>query len=539
MDRKRLVLVVRSMVIATSAYLALGSSEIGLNWTFLAVVAFVVSHVGLIALPRQRFDDPRFGPLLLLGDSVLIMLCLSWGHGVSQDLTLVYFFTVFLVSIGESVGQVALGSALVAGLYAYWLSIDGGGLTLTPTVWARVPFFFLIGVFYSSLIQQLKSERRLRTTAQFESKQLRLLLDLAGAFSEHEVTEEFVRGMGRFVEGTCEGVSCRVVDAEVQSDPGAGKVAFPLRSRGEYFGSLLVDTAGRGPLSDREVWICQIVAHTAGGALYSAAQSTEAATASRTKDEFLATVSHEFRTPLHAILGYLEILDSSIEKTEDPLVEESIERMRVNGCRLKNLLEELLTFAELRAGYGRVVAEPVILSMVFEDLGRRTKEQVADKPVTVSWQVDSDVGTMTTDRRKMVQALSGLLSNAAKFTEKGRIHAMARSCGDGTVELSVSDTGIGIASSDLALVFDDFRQVDGSFTRRYGGLGVGLPLVRELAGLLGGKLEVDSELGKGTTVRLLLPVEVAGTDMRVDKGNAAGRRCGRSASETDRIRHVG
>ncbi len=539
MDRKRLVLVVRSMVIATSAYLALGSSEIGLNWTFLAVVAFVVSHVGLIALPRQRFDDPRFGPLLLLGDSVLIMLCLSWGHGVSQDLTLVYFFTVFLVSIGESVGQVALGSALVAGLYAYWLSIDGGGLTLTPTVWARVPFFFLIGVFYSSLIQQLKAERRLRTTAAVRKQTVAPPPRPRGRVLRARGDRGVRPRHGTLRRGYLRGgfVPCRRRRGPKRSR--AGKVAFPLRSRGEYFGSLLVDTAGRGPLTDREVWICQIVAHTAAGALYSAAQSTEAATASRTKDEFLATVSHEFRTPLHAILGYLEILDSSIEKTEDPLVEESIERMRVNGCRLKNLLEELLTFAELRAGYGRVVAEPVILSMVFEDLGRRTKEQVADKPVTVSWQVDSDVGTMTTDRRKMVQALSGLLSNAAKFTEKGRIHAMARSCGDGTVELSVSDTGIGIASSDLALVFDDFRQVDGSFTRRYGGLGVGLPLVRELAGLLGGKLEVDSELGKGTTVRLLLPVEVAGTDMRVDKGNAAGRRRGRSASETDRIRHVG
>jgi signal transduction histidine kinase len=346
--------------------------------------------------------------------------------------------------------------------------------------------------------------------------------------------------MGRFVEGTCEGVACSLVDLELESEPAKGRIAFPLRSRGECFGTLLVDTSGRGPLTDRELWICQIVAHSAAGALYSAAQSTQAENASRTKDEFLATVSHEFRTPLHAILGYLEILDSSIDtESSDPLVEESIERMRVNGCRLKNLLEELLTFAELRAGYGRVVAEPVSVSAIFDELGQRTREQVSEKPVTVSWQVDSDADAMTTDRRKVVQALSGLLSNAAKFTEQGRIHAMARRTGDDIIELTVSDTGIGIASSDLALVFDDFRQVDGSFTRRYGGLGVGLPLVRELANLLGGKLEVDSELGGGTTVRLRLPREVSGRSLQLERSRAAGRRSRVAEPEQDPIRHVG
>jgi len=508
MDRKRLVLVVRSVVVATAAYLALGAGNPASTSTFLAVAAFALSHAVLIAVPRQRFEDPRFGPMLLLGDSVLILLCLSWTQGVSQDLVVVYFFTVFLISIGETLGQVAIASALVTGMYGYWLWLDGGQ-TLSPAVWVRLPFFFLIGVFYASLTEQLKEERRRRMTAEFESRQLRLLLDLAGAFSETEVTEEFVRGMGRFVEGACDGVRCRVIDAEVESDPDNGLVAFPLRSRGEAFGSLLVDTSARGPLTDRELWICQIVAHTAAGAVYSAGQSTEAETAARAKDEFLATVSHEFRTPLHAILGYLEILDSATEGA-DPMVADSIERMRVNGVRLKNLLEELLTFAELRAGYGRVVAEPISLTGMFEELVRQARDEIADKPVTVSWQVDADADSMTSDRRKMTQALGGLLSNAAKFTEKGRINVMARRLNDNTVEISVSDTGIGIASSDLALAFDDFRQVDGSFTRRYGGLGVGLPLVRELMALLGGRMEVDSQIGNGTTVRLLMPRAVTG-----------------------------
>jgi len=504
MDRKRLVLVVRSIVVATVAFLALADRTDGTRWALLSVMVFAVSHVMLFAVPRQRFDDPRFGPVLLLADTGLILLCLSWSHVISQDLLLVYFFTVFLVSVGETLGQVAIGSALVVGMYGYWLWLTGGE-PLGATVWVRLPFFFLIGVFYASLIEQLKKERRRRMTAESQSRQLRLLLDLSGAFSETEVTEDFVRGMGRFVEGTCEGVRCWVVDSNVESDPGKSLVAFPLRSRSESLGTLVVDTTGRSSLEDRERWICQIVAHTAAGALYSAAQSDEAETATRAKDEFLATVSHEFRTPLHAILGYLDILDSSVDKSDDPMIGESIERMRVNGSRLKNLLEELLTFAELRAGHGRIVSERLSLSGVLDELGAQTKEQVAAKSVTVSWQVEADADAMTSDRRKLMQALSGLLSNAAKFTDEGRIHVMARRRGGDRVELSISDTGIGIDSSDLRLVFDDFRQVDGSSARRYGGLGVGLPLVRELVSLLGGRLDVESEPDKGTTVRLSLP----------------------------------
>ncbi len=506
MDRKRLVLVVRSVVIVTAAYLTLAGDPIAVDFSLLALALFALSHAGLIALPRERFDDSRFGPLLLLFDSLLIVGVLSWSHGLSQDLLLVYFFTVFLVSVGETVGQIAIGSALVAGMYGYWMWVGGAG-PLAPSVWVRLPFFFLVGVFYATLIDQLKRERRRRMMAEFEGRQLRLLLDLAGAFSETEVTEEFVRGMGRFVEGACDGVRCHIISDEVDTQLDQGRIAFPLRSRGESYGTLVVDTCNRDGLTDREHWICQIVASTAGSALYAAEQSNQADTATRAKDEFLATVSHEFRTPLHAILGYLEILDSSIDKSgdPDPMVEESIQRMRVNGCRLKSLLEELLTFAELRAGYGRIVAEPLALSDMCDELGRRTREQVADKPVTVSWQVDSGADTITSDRRKLLQALSGLLSNAAKFTNEGRIHVMARRSGPERFEISVSDTGIGIASSDLALIFDDFRQVDGSVTRRYGGLGVGLPLVQELVALLGGHLEVDSELGKGTTVKMSLP----------------------------------
>jgi signal transduction histidine kinase len=247
-----------------------------------------------------------------------------------------------------------------------------------------------------------------------------------------------------------------------------------------------------------------MVAHAAAGALYAAEQSDAARAASDAKDQFLATISHEFRTPLHAILGYLDIVDSASPANGDGMLHESIERMRVNACRLQHLLEELVSFAEIRSGRRSVRSEVVDLQEVFDELIPITRELLVGKPVEIHADVAASVDVLRTDRRKLGRALACLMSNAAKFTDGGRIRITARSGGD-HVDLTITDTGIGIAPSDLSIIFDDFRQVDGSFTRRYGGLGIGLTLSRELIGLLGGTLELDSEVGVGTTVRVRLP----------------------------------
>jgi signal transduction histidine kinase len=134
-----------------------------------------------------------------------------------------------------------------------------------------------------------------------------------------------------------------------------------------------------------------------------------------------------------------------------------------------------------------------------------TRELIAGRPVTLSWQIHTESDEVRTDRRKLQRILSCLLSNAAKFTEEGSISISVDAPEDGRVEVAIADTGIGISENDLSLVFDDFRQVDPSFTRRYGGLGLGLALARELARLLGGTMELESRVGVGTTVRVRVP----------------------------------
>ena len=503
-DRRRIVVLLRSVVIATSAYLVMaGEDGAGLG-SIVYVTVFAASNVALAFASRSLFYRPQFGPGLLLVDTGLILIGMFWNHAPSQDLLLTYFFTVFLITIGETVGQVAIGSALIGAVYGYWLWISGQA-PLGSEAWVRLPFFFLVAVFYAALLDQLKRERGRRREAENENRHLRFLLDLASVFSETHATREFVRGIGRFIEGTCPGLQCRMMLHDARTEPERGSALFPLRAHGQQYGVLSAQPATQRELTMRERWLCQMVSHAAAGALYAAEQSDAARAAADAKDQFLATVSHEFRTPLHAILGYLDVVDTSLPERVDELLCESIERMRVNACRLQHLLEELVSFAEIRSGRRTVRAEAASLHDIIEELLPITRELVDGKAVAIVCDVDPVIDSLYTDRRKLSRALACLLNNAAKFTDVGEIRITARSAENGRVEVSIADTGIGIAPHDLSIIFDDFRQVDGSFTRRFGGLGIGLTLARELVDLLGGALDLDSTLGVGTTVRVRVP----------------------------------
>jgi signal transduction histidine kinase len=504
LDRKRIVLIIRSVVIATAAYFVLtGGATVRFD-QLLYVALFAGSNLALSLAPRRFFDLPQFGAGLLLADMGFILFSITWGHGASQELLLVYFFTIFLTTVGGTVEQVAIGSALIAGVYGYWLWATGTYVHM-PEAWVRLPFFFLIAVFYASLIERLKKERDLRREAEAEKQHLRLLLDLAAIFSEKHATRELVHGIGRFIEMTCPGLRCSVALHPLDTDLGQSGDTFPVRAHGESYGILCVEPIEAGELDERERWLCQMVSQSAAVALYAADQSNAAKAASETKELFLANVSHEFRTPLHAILGYAEVLGGMIPPDADAMFSEGIERMRANAVRLQDLLEELLSFAEIRAGRRAMRIESVSLRDVIGELAPMTRELIAGKPVSLTWQVNTDADEIRTDRRRLQRILSCILSNAAKFTEEGSIKISVDAAEEGRVEVAISDSGIGISESDLNLVFDDFRQVDPSFTRRYGGLGLGLALARELARLLGATMELESRAGIGTTVRVRLP----------------------------------
>jgi signal transduction histidine kinase len=227
------------------------------------------------------------------------------------------------------------------------------------------------------------------------------------------------------------------------------------------------------------------------------------ADARRLKTELLANVSHELRTPLNAILGYAEILDSMSIPPAERI--EMNARILANAMTLTCQVNNLLEYSSVVAGESSVRAGTVSLAELFEEIEPWVGRMIDDKPVTFAWDVDPTLPALQTDRNKLRQTLMNLLSNAAKFTPGGEIRLSAAG-GPAGVEIAVSDTGVGMSAAEQNVIFEDFRQVEGSTTRPFGGMGLGLTLARRFCDLLGGTIKVESAPSKGTRVSLRLPV---------------------------------
>jgi signal transduction histidine kinase len=236
-------------------------------------------------------------------------------------------------------------------------------------------------------------------------------------------------------------------------------------------------------------------------------QYVAALEARRLKDEFLANMSHELRTPLTAVLGYTYLIQEGLA---GPLTDEqrtTLAQVTSSSERLLTLIDDLLDLTTLKRGEVTIHIETFDPVAVLHEAAASARGRQRD----VALHVEPESGTplqMQSDRRKVVRILANLLSNAFKFTPRGEIRASV-TMGDGMVRFTVKDTGIGIANDAQDVVFDEFRQVDGSVTRRYGGSGLGLALSRRLARLLGGDITVRSALGEGSTFVVELPVEYA------------------------------
>ncbi|MCB1802814.1 MAG: hypothetical protein KDI82_14075 [Gammaproteobacteria bacterium] len=230
----------------------------------------------------------------------------------------------------------------------------------------------------------------------------------------------------------------------------------------------------------------------------------------RYKSQFLANVSHELRTPLNSILLLSKLLaDKDSKLATEP--RQQAEVIHKAGCDLKALIDNILDLSRIEAGRLDLNIEPVNIVDLLEDLRLLLEPQFADKGLQFDVQVDPGTPPQVeTDPDKVRQVLKNFLANAVKFTERGRVVLRASAAGAPyAVNLSVKDTGIGIAHSKQEAIFEAFQQADGSTSRRYGGTGLGLTISRQLADLLGGEIRLASALGKGAEFSLLLPAVVA------------------------------
>jgi adenylate cyclase len=259
-------------------------------------------------------------------------------------------------------------------------------------------------------------------------------------------------------------------------------------------------------LKDRELQLGELVDRLAE-ARDAAMEATVA------KSRFLANMSHELRTPLNAVIGITEMLMEDSEESGDSSAREPLERISRAGKHLLQLINEVLDLSKIEAGKLEISYEMVDLAALVDDLVGEVEPLAAKNANRLVVEYPRDIGTVRSDSTRLRQIVLNLLSNACKFTEHGRVSLTVtrrHSNGEEFISVRVADTGIGITEEQLGKLFQEFSQADSSTTRKYGGTGLGLAISDRLCRLMGGTIEVESEVGVGTTFTMHLPADRPG-----------------------------
>lgn len=305
-------------------------------------------------------------------------------------------------------------------------------------------------------------------------------------------------------------------------------LSVPIFIRDQLFGGIsLQTTVVHRTFTEEEIHLLEGIADKAAIALYNA-QSYErleelvkqrtqeleqekllSDAANRAKSEFLSNMSHELRTPLTGILGFSSILLEQIFGPLNAKQQQYVEGIHTSGKHLLELINDLLDLTKIEAGKEDLILERLLVEEVGQACLSLFRERCFQRGLQLSLEIAPDVSTCIADRRRLKQILVNLLSNAVKFTDTGSVTLRVKQT-EQTIEFSVIDTGIGIATADQSSIFQPFQQLDSSLSRKYEGTGLGLALSRKLARLHGGDITLQSELGRGSCFTLHLPLTQIG-----------------------------
>jgi signal transduction histidine kinase len=236
-------------------------------------------------------------------------------------------------------------------------------------------------------------------------------------------------------------------------------------------------------------------------------KSRQLEVASQHKSQFLANMSHELRTPLNAILGYTELILDDIYGETPAKMRGVLERVQRNGKHLLGLINDVLDLSKIEAGQLSLALADYSLKEVVHSVFSAVESLAHEKKLALKVEVPNDLPVGRGDERRLTQVLLNLVGNAIKFTDQGEV-AIKASAVNGAYTLSVCDTGPGIPPADQAKIFEEFQQADSSATKKKGGTGLGLSIARRIIEMHGGRIWVESELGKGATFSINLPVKV-------------------------------
>jgi signal transduction histidine kinase len=291
-------------------------------------------------------------------------------------------------------------------------------------------------------------------------------------------------------------------------------LALPLLREDRLIGGLVVRRKAAGEFPAPVLDLLQTFASQSVLAIHNARlfreieeKGRELESANQHKSEFLANMSHELRTPLNAILGYTELILDNIYGAVPEKIQEVIERLEKNGRHLLNLINDVLDLSKIEAGRLTLSLNEYSMEEVIKTVSTSVEALVAEKNLELKVEVPKDLTIGKGDEQRIAQVMLNLLGNAIKFTDEGEVKVEVKVANE-TFLVSVHDTGPGITEADQQNIFDEFHQADGSSTRKKGGTGLGLSISKKIIDMHGGRIWMESTLGKGSIFRFTVPIRV-------------------------------
>jgi signal transduction histidine kinase len=361
------------------------------------------------------------------------------------------------------------------------------------------------------VFDDLQREFHLRATYGMDEELIDALARQHIGLDEPNITPALAQGEPIQVPDVREGVPSAINEVILRAGFRALLVAPLLRGE-EVIGLLVVRRRTPGAFAQNTVELMKTFAAQSVLAIQNARlfheiedKGRQLEVASRHKSQFLANMSHELRTPLNAILGYTELILDSIYGEAPEKMRGVVERVQTNGKHLLGLINDVLDMSKIEAGQVTLSLSDYSLSDLVQGVYVAVEPLAAKKNLALKTKIAPSLPAGHGDERRLSQVLLNLVGNAIKFTDKGEV-AIEASLADGSFRVAVRDSGPGIAAADQAKIFEEFQQVDNTLTRQKGGAGLGLAISKRIVEMHGGRILVDSELGKGATFTIWLPV---------------------------------
>ena len=572
-------LLLRYTLIAATAYLLIVEEGFALPplGAMILVLAALASNVVLGRWPLASTESARFGIGVVIVDTVWITAALVQSGRFSGDFFYLYFLILLLSAIGENLGLIAVGALAICGAYLYLLLNSGTWSIWNSPSLIRIPFLFTAAAFYGYLVDRTRHERGRadRTLAELQAEaqvsaalvevgremissldtpvMLDRLCEVTTRVLACDVSRTFLRNaeahafmplagygddpdwwqVARLVAVPDAALADVLVALDSQDavrtdaavlglhDDDGPMLCMALRCGAEVIGIHTASRrATREAFSPVQEQIAHKMAQIASLSLANAKLVEELESANRIKSDFVASMSHELRTPLNLIIGYNELLADGAFGAPTSEQRDVLQRVGRSAHELLDMIQATLDLSGLDANRIAVAAAPVDATKLLGELEGETRALGAASALAVTWRVVPNLPELRTDAVKLKMILKNLIGNAFKFTDRGgvTVSAWPRDCG---VEFSVADTGIGIAPADHAVIFEPFRQVPRERRELRSGAGLGLYITKRLVEMLGGTIEVESSVDRGSTFRVWLAVDTGEQDAAPSEETAA------------------